>query len=190
MSDLTDSPSVGAAPRSRVGTFYVFDIDGTLCDWKTHEALPNVRDWFSSDKECAGIAFATNQGGVGLRLMMESEGWGEPEKYPTAQDSQAAISEKLINATGSADWSIYKCYAYKTKNGNWSPVPEGSGKEFSPEWRKPNPGMLLHIVEDFNLDKSQVVFVGDWESDQNAAEAAGVSFEWANDFFKWEGTYE
>ena len=40
--------------------------------------------------------------------------------------------------------------------------------------RKPNPGMLLQAKEDFNLDLSESIFVGDKESDMEAGLRAGV----------------
>jgi D-glycero-D-manno-heptose 1,7-bisphosphate phosphatase len=49
--------------------------------------------------------------------------------------------------------------------------------------RKPKPGMILSLMAEFKVPVSDVVFVGDAESDKEAAEAAGVGFEWAKDFF-------
>ncbi len=42
--------------------------------------------------------------------------------------------------------------------------------------RKPNPGMILRAKEDFGLDLSRSVLVGDKDSDVAAGRAAGVAF--------------
>lgn len=41
------------------------------------------------------------------------------------------------------------------------------------ECRKPNPGMLLKAVEDFNIDLSQSWMIGDGVNDIKAGKAAG-----------------
>ena len=51
------------------------------------------------------------------------------------------------------------------------------------EWRKPKPTMLLELIKTANVTPSDVLFVGDQETDKQAAEAAGVDFAWAKDFF-------
>jgi HAD superfamily hydrolase (TIGR01662 family) len=48
---------------------------------------------------------------------------------------------------------------------------------------KPRPAMLLELMRRFDCDADEVVFVGDWETDRQAAEAAGVCFAWADEFF-------
>jgi len=40
--------------------------------------------------------------------------------------------------------------------------------------RKPNPGMLLKAVKDFNLDISQCILIGDKETDLEAGRRAGI----------------
>src|SRR5437763_3396517 len=42
--------------------------------------------------------------------------------------------------------------------------------------RKPNPGMILRARDDFGLDLSRSVLVGDKDSDIEAGRAAGVGF--------------
>jgi D-glycero-D-manno-heptose 1,7-bisphosphate phosphatase len=58
--------------------------------------------------------------------------------------------------------------------------------------RKPNPGMIDLIRFEARASKRKTLFVGDLGSDQQAAENAGVHFQWAWDFFgkskgKWVG---
>lgn len=40
--------------------------------------------------------------------------------------------------------------------------------------RKPNPGMIIRAAQDFDLDLSNCILVGDRESDMKAAQTAGV----------------
>jgi len=41
-------------------------------------------------------------------------------------------------------------------------------------WRKPEPGMLLDLIETWNLDPKRAVMIGDQDTDLRAAAAAGV----------------
>jgi HAD superfamily hydrolase (TIGR01662 family) len=49
--------------------------------------------------------------------------------------------------------------------------------------RKPAPAMLIEAMRWFGVDPEETVMVGDWETDRQAAEAAGVEFVWAAEFF-------
>lgn len=53
------------------------------------------------------------------------------------------------------------------------------------ECRKPAPGMLMDIMRHFGAAAGETVFIGNAPSDEKAARAAGVRFEWAWDFFGW-----
>lgn len=46
---------------------------------------------------------------------------------------------------------------------------------------KPAPGMLLAAMRDFDADPARCVMYGDRPSDEAAARAAGVAFEWAGE---------
>lgn len=56
-------------------------------------------------------------------------------------------------------------------------------REAGCECRKPNPGMLLNIMEYYAVDPEDTLFVGNAEEDREAAARAGVSFMWAADLF-------
>jgi HAD superfamily hydrolase (TIGR01662 family) len=53
--------------------------------------------------------------------------------------------------------------------------------------QKPSPVMLLRLMGGSRLDvaPSETLFVGDQETDRQAAEAAGIDFMWAKDFFNF-----
>ena len=42
--------------------------------------------------------------------------------------------------------------------------------------RKPNPGMILKAVDEHNLDIKNSIFIGDKESDRQAASRAGIPY--------------
>lgn len=161
----------------------IFDIDGTLADWKTHELLPGVKTWFDAYAPSTNIIGASNQGGVGLRYWMERDRFGEPKKYPTNLDAEehfAAVQRNLDH-----EFKVLTCYAYQSKSGRWSPTPPYGvlSDEWNPDWRKPAPGMLLYAMRLFDVAPSETLMVGDSNEDQDAADAAECNFCWADEFF-------
>ena len=42
--------------------------------------------------------------------------------------------------------------------------------------RKPNPGMILKAIDQFNLDREKCLMIGDKETDMIASKKAGVDF--------------
>lgn len=71
----------------------IFDVDGTLAERVGDALLPGVFAWFAAHGQEYKIALATNQGGVGLRYWMETDGFGEPGKYPDEQSIWAQLGK-------------------------------------------------------------------------------------------------
>lgn len=163
---------------------YIFDKDGTLLsaveknNGKTRPAntpaeqvvLPGVAAKLNELRSNGNqIAIASNQGGVA---------WG----FMTEEQAQILIDDCIEKIGGVDAWA-------------WCPFDPkaegkpGSIKRFACESneRKPNPGMIHAIVNHVDAELSDTFFIGDMESDQKAAGAAGVNFVWANDFFGWRG---
>jgi histidinol-phosphate phosphatase family protein len=65
--------------------------------------------------------------------------------------------------------------------------PKGTIPEYAIQCpnRKPRPGSILDVLARFDLEARDCLFVGDQPTDREAAEAAGVPFQWAPDFFGW-----
>lgn len=167
-------------------TLIIFDLDGTLViDNNSSQLLPGVREWFAQHHRQQHIALATNQGGVGLRLWMEAERFGEPEKLPTKATVWARIDAVQAQLPG-GPYPAYVCFAYQNRKKRWSPTP--AEKRGLPEWtpgcRKPAPGMLRRAMTDAHITQpSDCLMVGDRDADHLAAKAAGCAFQWAWNFF-------
>ncbi len=174
-------------------TLYIFDKDGTLIsnvdkgNGKTRPAntpseqvlLHGVRgriDELRSNGDL--IAIASNQGGCA---------WG----FMTTNEAELLMKD-CADKIGGVQAMVYSPY---------DPKAAGTSKADSRyaidhENRKPKPGMIKHIMKVLEIHngdpmlptwyaKIPVVFVGDQESDKQAAEAANVEFVWAKDFFGW-----
>jgi HAD superfamily hydrolase (TIGR01549 family) len=61
-------------------------------------------------------------------------------------------------------FNLFKFFHYKISTLNSKP--------------KPDPGMIFKCLDYFYIDKDQVIFIGDSESDYNCAINAGVDFLW------------
>ena len=171
---------------------YIFDIDGTLCDRDSTELYPHVVEWLEANNP-KHIALATNQGGVGLRYWMETNGFGEPEKYPTENDIKERINRIVTNILAvcpSANITPYVAYRYQSRKGSWSPYPENLTDEGKYQWsetsRKPNGLMLRRAMKRHKVEPHHTIMVGDMETDKQAAEnnLAGCHFAWAHEFFR------
>lgn len=148
----------------------IFDVDGTLVTTKSGDTFRKGADdwqWIPErlercqelDSQGVKLALATNQGGVAFGYLDPHE--IRHELYKTGQAIHAAAVEM--------------CFSHpKATIELW--------REDSPE-RKPNPGMLLRIIQDAGEDLSDVLYVGDRDEDEQAAHNAGVTFMWADEFF-------
>lgn len=50
------------------------------------------------------------------------------------------------------------------------------------ECRKPKPKMILDVIEAYGVDRERAIYVGDLDTDREAAANAGVEFAWIWDF--------
>lgn len=154
-------------------TLYIFDADGTL-RWTTvpgqpcpnrpgeWRLMPNVREILSHmpwgpDGPFLGVA--SNQGGVALG-------------YLTQEMAYQLIEATLVEAIG--------CVPPRTIIDICVCPPDTPCA-----CRKPNPGMLLRIMRALHVDAADTLFIGDLETDREAARRAGVAFMWAHEFFGW-----
>jgi HAD superfamily hydrolase (TIGR01662 family) len=156
----------------------------------TLKLLPRVKPFFelllrSGCQQTPKIAIATNQGGVGMRYWMEAGGFGNPEKFPTAQEIEGRLRKILIELGIDPSIPVYASYRYQTREGEWTPIPreEADNPRWNSNWRKPQSGMLVQAMADAGVHPEETLFIGDSAEDQEAAQSAGCLFLWAEDFF-------
>jgi D-glycero-D-manno-heptose 1,7-bisphosphate phosphatase len=156
---------------------YIFDKDGTLVGGlgnrpaNTPEEqipLPGVVKKIASLRVARHtLAIASNQGGVAWGFLSKSQ----------ARDLVRDAARKV----GGVDHWRCCCYDKRaaTRNPD-NPYARGSYR------RKPAPGMLKELMQAAGASAANTIMIGDADSDRQAAEAAGVRFIWAADFFKQE----
>jgi HAD superfamily hydrolase (TIGR01662 family) len=141
----------------------ILDLDGTLTSLRlspVHDAplvlLPNVAGTLAElAAEGVTLAVATNQ--------MTGMFRGRPY-------TKAAIEERLDEVA--ALLPMIPRHLMRV------------GRPGTAGW-KPSPDMLLSLLEETGTGRRRALFVGDSESDREAAGSAGVRFAWAWDYFRW-----
>lgn len=121
----------------------LFDLDDTLSPFNSDDLFPDAAQWFR-DNPMQAWAIVSNQGGIGLRYWMETEGFGNPADYPTLDDFYYRI-ERLFPQIPADEYDdcVYICARYQSqKSGKWSPRPQRGGfmSIWRQDWRKPAPG--------------------------------------------------
>ena len=152
-------------PSGRQRTALFLDRDGVVNTDKNHvwridefEFLPGIFDLCRTAQEVGLVPIvATNQGGIG-------------RGYYTEHDFQTLTKWMLaeFRARGIDIGRVYHCPYHPTAG-----IAEYRRESFD---RKPSPGMILRAKDDFDLDLSRSVLVGNKDSDIEAGYAAGVGF--------------
>lgn len=141
------------------------DLDGTIRTTKGDKPCPNkpeeqqimpgrISKLQDYKKRGYKIVAVTNQGGIGLGYLTEGQ----------CQLILDDLDRKMGNIF---DKMLYAKAAPKSGH----------------PWTKPNPGMILAAAKDLDIDLKESIMVGDMDTDQQAAQRAGVPFRWAKDFF-------
>jgi D-glycero-D-manno-heptose 1,7-bisphosphate phosphatase len=154
-------------------TLVIFDADGTL-RWTTREGqfcpyrqgewrlMPNVRETLRALRWGEGglaLAIASNQNGVAEGLL-------------SADMARRLLEETVAEAIG----FVPRATAFEMCT---------CAIEAACGCRKPAPGLLLRAMARHGARGGQTLFVGDLDSDREAARRAGVRFAWASAFFGW-----
>ncbi len=154
---------------------YIFDKDGTLVGRAGNRPantpdeqvlLPGVAEKIAELRaQGHKLALASNQGGVAWGFITEDEAW--------------ALMDDCAEKVGGLDAAAMCPYDARARGPKALP-------EFARDdrCRKPNPGMLLDLMEQLCASPASTVMVGDRESDRLAAEAAGCEFVGADEFFE------
>jgi D-glycero-D-manno-heptose 1,7-bisphosphate phosphatase len=139
----------------------ILDRDGVLnrkmpraeyvCSWADWQWLPGSREAIRALVDSGyRVIVVTNQAGVARGALTE-------EALASIHD----MMQHEVEAAGGRIDAIYCC-------------PHGWDEDCT--CRKPKPGMLLQAQREFNLDLSQVTFIGDDERDGEAAVRANCQF--------------
>ena len=138
------------------GTVRECTVEGQPCPNKPGEqrllpgAAAGIRAALDAD---ITVGFATNQGGISLGYMSEA--------------AFHNIGAELFDLLGTAGVDVEHDEL-------------GSIKYCSESrpcfWRKPSPGMLLALMVEFEVEPHATLFVGDRDTDREAAERAGCRF--------------
>lgn len=154
---------------------YIFDLDDTLIEgylkpkqpYERVEPLPG-RESLLTELQNRGhiIAIVTNQGGVAFG-------------YNSEDQAHSKIYDALfkLGLPLSTEYAI--CFSDPRSQDERYNQPEDCAR------RKPSGIMIKEIMAKYpHIDQSNVAYVGDLPSDEQAAADAGVEFAWAKDFFE------
>jgi D-glycero-D-manno-heptose 1,7-bisphosphate phosphatase len=169
---------------------FCFDIDGTLIRsflregagrhmFDAIEVLPGRIEKLTELRDTGAlIALVTNQGGVAFGYQTEEQVRQKLRRVAGALDLDASI----WITSGATDVTALPALAraYVAYEHPKAKLPEHRSET---GWRKPGPGMLAQAMVDFGVRPDRVLFVGDMDSDREAAAAAGVEYVDAADFF-------
>jgi D-glycero-D-manno-heptose 1,7-bisphosphate phosphatase len=152
-----------------------FDLDGTIISPYISNQGQNYHDWqiligrrerlATLRAEGHTLAIVTSQAGVALGYLSEAD---------VVQKLQAVLVSLRLSRTT----SVAVCYAHPNARNERYRTPAELAR------RKPAATMLQELIAAHPEDAAQgVLYVGDTARDQQMAEAAGVRFQWAWDFF-------
>lgn len=156
----------------------IFDMNGTLTntpfiDKQPLHLLPGRKEHLAALREAykrdgygnpaPSYAIASNQGGVAFGFISEQE----------ARDEVGEIAHWIGTSI------------YEVSFGH--PKPKAGYEKYATEAmlarRKPAPGMLNMIMARLQIQPENTLMVGDMMEDKQAAQAAGIDFQWAREFF-------
>jgi histidinol-phosphate phosphatase family protein len=164
--------------RIKTGQLLILDRDGTLNRSLGHrppnrpeevDLLPGVAAQLHRYAALGWrIVIITNQGGVAFGYQTEAQAH--------------ATHQAVLDALPAVVDASYLCPHH----------PEGTNPRYAipcPN-RKPAPGAINDALSQFQAQPQDCLFVGDQDSDRLAAQAAGVPFAWAWEFFGRESLVE
>lgn len=159
----------GTVRQPKSGAKFISQPDDQELIFGVEEAIALYSDWT--------IVGITNQGGVAA---------GHKSLDDAIQEQKITIdlTNKIIN-------EIYLCpdfeglhcihCGYRGDTGDWGCMEMNPiSREELGGFRKPDPGMLNLAIDNTVRKPREILYVGDREEDQLAAQAAGVQFMWAD----------
>ncbi len=143
----------------------IFDRDGVLNVDHGYVGELDRFEWIEGAREAIGrlnregllVIVVTNQSGVARGLFTEA-----------AVDGLHAKMRSDLAAVGAHVDAFYVCPFHAEAS-----IPDYRHPDH-PD-RKPNPGMILRAIQDWNIDPAQALMIGDKSSDLEAARRAGIA---------------
>jgi len=166
---------------------YGFDFDGTLVTSWTATPLDGARARLAALDPTARTFVATNQGGPAYRAVLGHA------KYPTVEDVVTRLVAGFRLLRWWPDQLLVCCCAGRDTAPYWraeaaaaaafdpllkAALPHVHCQTFiNPYYRKPQPGMLI-AARGVGLEERRdaMIYIGDMESDEQAAAAAGAQY--------------
>lgn len=169
---------------------YIFDLDGTLVESFGTTPLPGVLARLTSlaQQGCA-LAIATNQAGVAWRAQLKRPPYPLPAELVARFDDIAGLLPPLKEAVWFAAIHDERVRLSEGEHAALVGAFLRANQTLEllvsaqPDWRKPQPGMLLAACKHCGVSPDDAIYVGDMVSDAEAAKAAGVVFVTAEVFF-------
>lgn len=160
-----------------------FDWDGTLVESWTGTPLPGVRERLVRQPADVKTFIATNQAGPVWRAVTREE------KYPTVED----VANRIAGGLAVLQWHpdlLLICVHPGRMGLDWNPATQRVLVEMQaalnllqvpaavindPFWRKPEPGML-HFAAGYLYNADDILYIGDMDTDEQAARSAGARY--------------
>jgi D-glycero-D-manno-heptose 1,7-bisphosphate phosphatase len=150
---------------------YIFDADGTLRRTIGHNSRPPLTDeeW----ELMPGVQHKLGEVGVGRQnhFAVASNQSVVGRGYISLTAAHKLLMSMAVAATGLIHPSNHIRLCPHTSNDGCA-------------CRKPEPGMLIDLMKEFDVPPGEVLFVGNAITDCLAAINAGCQFMWAKDFFE------
>jgi HAD superfamily hydrolase (TIGR01662 family) len=162
---------------------YIFDLDGTLVESYGTRPLDGIPEQLARlQEEGHVLAVATNQAGPAWGLATGKAKYPTPESLgdrfrDIAGELPVLADVPWFVAVGDTRLSLdADAYAQLVRVFRDAGKPLDLHISADPAWRKPLPQMLLAACQHYRLPPDQAVFVGDYDTDEQAATAAGIAF--------------
>lgn len=162
---------------------FIFDLDGTLVNVYGTRPLAGVVERLASlARQGCDLAVATNQAGPAWSIATGDA------KYPTGISLARRFQKvaEIFTPLAAAPWFVsvhdarlsLPSEAYQALVSSFLGARGNLDLRVSadPGWRKPDPGMLLAACRHYGITPDRAIFIGDAETDAQAAEAVDMDF--------------
>jgi D-glycero-D-manno-heptose 1,7-bisphosphate phosphatase len=157
-------PSSRKAPNSRRSAV-IFDRDGVLNVDHGYVGEPERLEWVEGARRAIR---RLNESGVTVIVATNQSGVARGFFDLAAVEKVHAVMQADLTVEGARIDAFYVCpFLAEAKEAAFSHPDHPD--------RKPNPGMLLRAIDEWDLDPSRCLLIGDKTSDLEAARRAGIA---------------